>query len=249
MKTTLKIVAAIIGTTALGFAAVVTWLLLPHDNFQPMPAPLVAANSKEGLRRLNGAEAIADYQQLLENFQAQALVSYCGVASSVSVLNAFGIQAGQFDFFTEEASRVRSRFKVMFGGMSLLELGGLLDAHGLQITRRHMDGVSLAEFRATLKKNLSHAGDYLIVNYQREVLGQGRVGHISPASAYDKDSDSVLIMDTASHKYPPTWVPLELLYAAMKTSDSASGTMRGFIEVSKFQARDRVWPGTYEPPK
>ena len=64
-------------------------------------------------------------------------------------------------------------------------------------------------------------------------LGQGETGHISPVAAYDRQTDSLLIMDTASNKYPPTWVPLELLVKAMRTVDSASGRMRGYVEISR----------------
>ena len=42
----------------------------------------------------------------------------------------------------------------------------------------------------------------------------------------------MLIMDTASYKYPPTWVPLPVLYQAMNTTDSDSGRLRGYVEVS-----------------
>jgi len=235
MKTILKIVAATLLILVLGFTGLVAWLLYPHDRPQPLPEPLLAANSDKGVERLSGAEATADFQRLSESFQAQTLASYCGVASSVAVLNAFGTGTNQFDFFNGDASRVKPRFKVVFGGMSLSDLGGLLGAHGLQVNLVYADQISLAEFRSALEENLARADDYLIVNYQREELGQGRVGHISPVAAYDMDTDSVLIMDTAAHKYPPTWVPVPLLYAAMKTADSSSGKMRGFIEVSNLQ--------------
>ena len=71
----------------------------------------------------------------------------------------------------------------------------------------------------------------LLGNYQREVLGQGRVEHISPIGAYNSESDSVLIMDTAAHKWPHTWVPVDELFAAMDTIDGASGQSRGYLLV------------------
>ena len=51
-------------------------------------------------------------------------------------------------------------------------------------------------------------------------------------AAYDGDADKVLVLDTARHKYPPTWVPVELLFIAMSTLDSSSGKTRGFVEVA-----------------
>ena len=228
----MKKLLIIIITLAVMVTGGVGWLLYPHHNLLMLPSPLVSSTSTEGKKRLQNAEASADYVLLSKSFQAQALASYCGVASSVSVLNALGIEMNQYDFFTDKASQVRTRLKVVFGGMSLPELAGLLNAHGLKITTNHINEISIAQFRTIVENNLEYDDDFLIVNYQREVLGQGKVGHISPLAAYDRDTDSVLVMDTAAHKYPFTWVPIELLYAGMKTIDTESGKNRGFIEIS-----------------
>jgi hypothetical protein len=233
MKKVLIILGLMLATTALGLGGFAGWLLYPHDNPLPLPPSLVAATTTEGMERLADAEAVADYELLSRSFQAQSLASYCGVASSVAVLGAFGTPATQGDFFTDEASAVRSRFKVTFGGMSLPDLVGLLNAHGLKTSAHYADQFSVVEFRAAVEQNLATDEDFLLVNYQREALGQGRVGHISPLAAYDRETDTVLIMDTAAHKYPPTWVPIELLYAGMNTTDSASGKMRGYVEVTQ----------------
>ena len=37
-------------------------------------------------------------------------------------------------------------------------------------------------------------------------------GHFSPIGGYSAREDLVLILDTARFKYPPHWVPLEMLY-------------------------------------
>jgi hypothetical protein len=232
MKKFLAATGVIVMVILLGFTGFVWWQLQPHPNPQPLPAGLVALAEPEGQALLEQAAAKADYDGLSGSFVAQDLVSYCGVASSVAVLNALGQDTDQGDFFTPEASRVRPRHQVMFGGMSLADLGGLLAAHHVQVEVRYADSLSLDEFREIVERNLADPDDYLLVNYQREVLGQSPVGHISPLAAYDLDTDRVLIMDTASYKYPPTWVPLPALYEAMNTTDSDSGRLRGFVEVS-----------------
>lgn len=112
-------------------------------------------------------------------------------------------------------------------------LAGLLESRGLEVRKLHGDELSLEEFRELVKSNLSREGDYLLVNYQREVLGQSRVGHISPVGAYNAAGDQLLIMDTADNKYPYTWVPLASLYDAMQPKDSASGRARGLVEVRR----------------
>ena len=233
MKKVFTIFGIALASLLLLFISYVAWVLYPQDNPLPLPSPLVAVTSAEGMTRLGNAQDHADYQPLSASYQAQNLVSYCGVATGVSVLGALGSATSQGDFFNQEASKVRSRFDVMFGGMSLDQLGGLLRAHELNVSVSYADQFDVDEFRAVVQENLATAGDYLVVNYQREVLGQGRVGHISPLSAYDKDTDSVLIMDTAAHKFPPTWVPVEMLYAAMKTKDPASQKLRGYLQVSR----------------
>ena len=228
----MKIVVGGLVAIVFGFAGFVWWSLQPRPDPQPLPAALVAVTSPEGQGLLDDADAIADYRRLSESFQQQSLRSYCGVASGTIVLTALGRNVSQEDFFTDEASRVRSRLSVMLGGMSLPDFAALMNAHGAQVSTMHADTSSLEEFRAAVERNLSSENDYLLVNYQREVLGQERVGHISPLAAYDRDSDRVLILDTAGYKYPPTWVPMESLFAAMSTIDSSSGRTRGFIEIS-----------------
>jgi len=229
----LTVLGVVIVVAVLGMSGFVWWKLQPHPDPQPLPPDLIAATTPEGLALLAQADAAADYELLSSNYVSQRLISYCGVASSVAVLNSLGRETDQSSFFTRATNAVRERRQVMFGGMSLPDLGGLLAAHDLQVDLRHADSLSVDEFRAVVANNLSSPDDYLLVNYQREVLGQSRVGHISPIAAYDADTDRVLIMDTASYKYPPTWVELPKLYEAMNTIDGASGKSRGYVEVSE----------------
>jgi hypothetical protein len=239
MRRLLAGIAVVAIFAVLGSGGFVWWKLQPRPDPQPLPAPLLALDTEEGRALLAGAEARADYDRLSSTIVTQELVSYCGVASGVSVLNALGQDTDQDDFFTPEASRVRSRRQVMFGGMSLTELGGLLAAHGVSVEIRHAEEGGVDAFRTVVRRNLGDPGDYLLVNYQRELLGQYRVGHISPLAAYDLETDRVLIMDTASYKYPPTWAPLTLLYEAMRTTDSSAGRMRGYVEVTGSDTRLR----------
>lgn len=238
IKKILAVLGVLIVVAVLGMSGFVWWKLQPHPDPQPLPSNLIAATTPEGRALLEQAEAAADYGPLSSNYVSQKLISYCGVASSVTVLNSLGRQTDQSDFFTPAANAVRERRKVMFGGMSLPDLGGLLAAHGLAVDVRHADGLSLEEFRSVVARNLADPGDYLLVNYQREVLGQSRVGHISPIAAYDAETDRVLIMDTASYKYPPTWVELPMLHKAMNTTDGSTGKSRGYVEVAAQNGSD-----------
>ena len=231
MKRILKIVGVIILVLPLAFAGYVVYRLLPKELNLTLPEGLVANGSREGQALLSSADYLADYPKLLEVWEGQELISYCGVASGVIILNALGKPTNQFSFFNDDTDAVRSRLQVTFGGMSLVELAELLTAHGMDVTKMHGDELTIEEFRQVVSSNLAREGDYLLANYQRQVLGQGRVGHISPLGAYDSSSDRVLIMDTAAYKYPYTWVQLEALYAAMQEKDSSTDRARGFVEV------------------
>lgn len=235
LKKILAIVGATIALLAVGFAGYVWWLLQPRPEPRPLPAGVISATTPDGRALLTGAEASADHPLLAGSFEPQSLKSFCGVASAAMVLSAMGSDITQDGFFTEDASRVRSRLRVTLGGMTLTDLAELLRAHDARVSIHHADTFTAAQFRDVVSRNLSRPDDFLLVNYQREVIGQNRVGHISPLAAYDRDTDLVLVMDTASHHYPHSWVPLERLHAAMATTDSTSGEKRGYLEVTGLE--------------
>ena len=197
-----------------------------------LPDGLIAVSEAAGASLLRDADAKADYLLLSEHFESQALRSFCGVASGVTVLNSLGRDLDQRTFFDLEADDVKSRLGVALSGMTLADLASFLTAHNTVADIHYADAVSVDEFRELIRINMQRPGDYMLVNYQREVLGQRRVGHISPIAAFDSDSDRVLILDTATYNYPPTWVPLAQLHSAMNTFDPSSDKTRGFVEVS-----------------
>jgi len=80
-------------------------------------------------------------------------------------------------------------------------------------------------------RGLADPSDRLIVNVERSALGQGRGGHLSPLAAYHAPSDSVLLMDVASYRFPAAWIPLADLWRSMRTADAQSGRSRGLVIV------------------
>jgi len=111
------------------------------------------------------------------------------------------------------------------------DLGDMLEAHEAAVTVRPASNATLTDFRASLRANASNAEDFLIVNYDRQVVGQEGGGHISPVAAYSAEEDKLLLLDTAEYKYPPHWVPVTLMFEAMDTVDSESDRSRGWVEV------------------
>lgn len=231
MVRALKFAALALTVLALLLGSAIAYMLIPQDDPLPLPPGLVALSSSQGTALLEGAEATADHNKLSRNFESQRFTSFCGVASSVTVLKALGHKVTQSSLFDGPASTVKPMWRVALAGMNLDTLEGLLEANGVEVTARRADAASVEEFRAAIRRNLAADGDYLIVNYQREKLGQDAVGHISPVSAFDEETDRVLVMDTAAYKYPPTWVSVAALHSAMATPDSESGLSRGWLEV------------------
>lgn len=232
MKRVVKVLLVLIVAVPVLLAGLSWFVLQPRQMDLPLVRPLVSATSAEGQSLLDAAAYTADFDALEAAYVPQRLMSFCGVASSVAVLKALGRDSNQSTFFTDATSEVRSRLSVTFGGMTLPQLTGLLEAHGLNTNAVHGDELTLGEFRSVVTRNLSTPDDFLLVNYQREALGQDRSGHISPLAAYSAEDDMVLLMDTADFKYPHTWVPLNLLHAALLEEDPASGRPRGIVEVS-----------------
>jgi Phytochelatin synthase len=237
MTRALKLFAMFVGVLFTLLGLVLAYFLIPRDDPQVLPNGLISLHAPAGRELLTQADALADYSSLSRSYETQSLTSFCGVASSVAVLNALGHHVTQTSLFNDEASKVSPIWRVALGGMTLDTLERLLKANGAETSLYRADASSVTEFRSAIKRNLMTDRDYLVVNYQREKLGQGAVGHISPISAYDEESDKVLVMDTAAYKYPPTWVPVEALYKAMFTVDPENGLSRGWLEVSETPRR------------
>jgi hypothetical protein len=209
-------------TGAIGAALVTYWVARPSDSPSAPPAPLAAwmpsapppAGSYD-----------SDLKLLTRAFRPQAFRSFCGPASMATVLRAYGKDADQRTILPSTFWKLN----VFYSGMSLAELRSLAQESGLQARIVYADSIDATEFRELLKTNLSRAGDFALVNYDRKVLKQSGAGHISPIAAYDPTRDAFLVLDEAAYRYPFTWVPADLLYAAARTR--ADDRYRGLLLV------------------
>lgn len=143
-------------------------------------------------------------------------------------------------FFDDQTASVKTRDQ-FFGkpktpgakpspGLELRELSGILAAHGLSTELRVADDALTDEtIRRELTANLATPDDFVLVNYFRPALGQSGGGHISPLGAYDKASDSFLILDVNPNGHPWVWVPAPALIRSMRTRDVNEN--RGYVLV------------------
>lgn len=212
----------------------------------PLSPQLIPFSSSDGEQLLIESKARQDYFLLSNQFVTQVNQAYCGVASSVMVLNALGVAAPespqtkpvrvftQENFFDrEETKKVISPDLVSKRGMTLAQLGDLLISHGAKVKVYYGSDIDLDRFRSLLRQNLSERDNFAIVNYLRKTIGQERGGHISPIAAYNQRTDRFLILDVSRYKYPPVWVKAVDLWQAIKTMDSDAGKSRGFVLVTK----------------
>lgn len=209
-----------------------------------LPQNLINLNSSEGEKLLIDSKALQDYFPLSSQFITQKNQAYCGVASSVMVLNALAIPAPeapeyapfrlftQENFFNAKTEQVITSNTVARQGMTLEQLGNLLETYPVKADVYHGGDVTLEEFRRLVIKNLQEPRNFVLVNYLRTAINQETGGHISPLAAYNEQSDRFLILDVSRYKYPPVWVKAEELWQAMATVDSVSGKTRGFVLVS-----------------
>jgi hypothetical protein len=210
----------------------------------PLSPNLINLNSEEGERLLMESQTREDFLPLIVHFTVQQNKAYCGVASSVMVLNTLSIPAPetkkyapfrlftQDNFFNAAARKVVTPEVVAQRGMTLDQLGKLLEAHAVNTTVYHSADTSIDEFRTLAVKNLDDSRNFILINYLRKIIGQEKGGHISPLAAYHEKTDRFLILDVSRYKYPPVWVTAEKLWQSMATIDSDANKTRGFVVVS-----------------
>jgi hypothetical protein len=233
--------------SATALLAVATFVALPARAEQaPLPHDVIGLDTAEGERLLTESTSKSDFAKLVSTFVTQERGSFCGVASAVTVLNALPIKLPegnlpgpmytQQNFFDEATSKVMSADEAARGGMTLAQLGNLLQTHSVNVELVYATDISVDDMRSRLSKNMATANDFVIVNYNRGELMQESMGHISPLGAYHAASDRFLVLDVARYKYPPQWVRADALHRAMQSTDIASGKSRGFVIVTPAKA-------------
>lgn len=222
-----------------------SWLVGPAwGQTLTLEAGLTSLTSPAGGVFVDDSQAKADLLPLMSHFVTQINPAYCGVASSVMVLNALGVTAtntqawqrgylNQDTIFTPETDAVIDRQVIARQGLTLTQLAGLLETYPLNVEVHYGADLGLEQFRQILASQLAQPQQYVLVNYLRSSIGQESGGHISPLAAYNATQDQVLILDVARYKYPPVWVSVQALWQAMRTLDPVSGKSRGLLVIRK----------------
>ncbi|MBV9116099.1 MAG: phytochelatin synthase family protein [Acetobacteraceae bacterium] len=188
----------------------------------------------------------SEFWPLSARFVSEVRQTFCGVASSVMVLNALGIPPPvdpewyphqywtQSNIFTASALKaVPSVHKIEGRGLTLDQLATLLRVSGAKVEAVFASDTTLEAFRAAALDAMHKSDVFVVVNVLRGRLGQDGGGHISPLAAYNPEADRFLFMDVARYKYLPSWITARQLFDAMQPVDPFSGKSRGFLLVSK----------------
>jgi glutathione gamma-glutamylcysteinyltransferase len=175
---------------------------------------------------------------LIEQYSTQDEPAFCGLSSLTMVLNALAIDPrrpwkGAWRWFHERLldcclplSAVASQ------GVTLDQAACLARCNGAVAELRRSGEFTLEEFRAAVADACATGERHLVVSYARPTFGQTGDGHFSPIGGYHAERDLALILDTARFKYPPHWVPVSMLFEAMKPEDKATGKPRGWLRLS-----------------
>merc|ERR1712070_125495 len=121
---------------------------------------------------------------------------------------------------------------------TLNEIGSLAAQYTHDVAVIHASHSSVGSFRS-LAAHTIREGGCVVVNFSRLELGyRGSpfAGHMAPLAAYHERSDSFLMMDVAVKSWANAWVPAELLFKGMQTTDAPRDKTckpcpRGFILV------------------
>ncbi|MFN0249665.1 MAG: phytochelatin synthase family protein [Kofleriaceae bacterium] len=117
-------------------------------------------------------------------------------------------------------------------GLDLDEVTCLARCNGAAVDLYRAETSDLTAWRASL--TAAARGDGVVIaSYNRAILDQTGEGHFSPIGGYHAALDLVLVLDVARFKYPPHWIPAELLWQAMHAIDPSTGHSRGWIALRR----------------
>jgi glutathione gamma-glutamylcysteinyltransferase len=188
------------------------------------------------------------YFPLSEVFGTQSEPAFCGVSSLCMILNCLsidptvvhgqrGIWKGPWRWYHEDLLDCCTPLEyIVKNGITMQELDCLAQCNGLSTKPVRVCATDVDSFRDMLIgmcQQPDPVSEYIVVNYNRKVLGQTGTGHFSPIAAYDATTDMALILDVARFKYPPHWVKLETLVEAMTSADLSTLQPRGYITLRR----------------
>src|ERR1700722_10550503 len=152
----------------------------------PLPEKLGELRSPQGEALLLEAHALEAYFPISVVFETQKTQAYCGVASTVMVLNALHAPAPMtpeykpYAVFTQDnvlddkSDAIRPRELLAHRGMTLDQLGGILALHPVTVEVHHAGPDGVDEFRKLAADYLSRENHFVILNHYPKALDPGQ---------------------------------------------------------------------------
>ncbi|KAK3098494.1 hypothetical protein FSP39_020060 [Pinctada imbricata] len=212
---------------------------------RPLPSSCIDFSSPDGKNIFQEALSAGNmecYFRLAAQFRTQDEPAFCGLTTLVMILNSLEIDPGQvwkapWRWYHESMLDCCIQISnAEVEGISFEDFISLAKCNSLHVDAiRATDAVSLEDFRRCVKRHAKKADVFVILTYSRQVLSQTGEGHFSPMGGYHEGKDLVLILDTARFKYPPHWVPVSMIWEAMKAIDVSMGKPRGYMVISRYE--------------
>lgn len=205
---------------------------------------IIYLDSSTGTQRLLNADYNQTYFSVQPFVDTQENLAFCGPASMAAILNSLpkerrpvSPQLKPYAYFTQDTffnpntASIKSRQAALQSGLTLQQSAEMLRSFSVEVDIVYGDQINETSLRDLVKSSMADQNTRLLINFDRQQLGQNGHGHFSPAAGYDSASDALLILDVAKFKYPPFWVSVPDLLRAMNTIDPDSGKSRGLIRV------------------
>lgn len=205
--------------------------------------------AKQGTSLLKSGQINHHARQLLPYHETQQARANCGIATTVAALNSlalssspkfFGIKLidkppiyNQTNFFSPQVQKIVKQKEVEKRGISMVELRKALKTYRwLNVYSYEGPKLSHGQLRSLLISSLKNPNQRILGLFDRRVLQQRGTGHWSPIAAYDRKTDSFLVLDVAKFKYKPFWVKANALFDSMQTYNGKQP--RGLLVIEKI---------------
>ena len=147
---------------------------------------IVYFDTEKGAQLFDGADTKGHFWTICRYFVSEKFLTYCGIASSVTVLNSLGVEAPdepqifpykmftQDNIFTDEVLHHRRPLEVEKGGNTLEQLASILSALHVQVDTYFAGELGLDDCREVLVTALKSPSQRVIVDFDRKVLASER---------------------------------------------------------------------------
>lgn len=222
-------------------------LQIPENGFfhRALPETCIDFSSNVGKKMFGEALAkgqMESYFKLAGQYHAQSEPTYCGIAVLCMVLNGLSIDPARiwkspWRWYSEEMMACCFPLDtIKKKGINFDIFKSMASCKGADVSAFRHEEKTEEEFRADIMNATSTDSKFIVISYDRKLVGQTGSGHFCPVAGYHPETDMVFLLDVARFKYPPHWISLPLLYAATKSIDSDTGKSRGYFIIQKSEA-------------